>query len=327
MGTGLFGWGFTLTRFADVYSQKFGTNREFMMKKLWGDNFWDPKAKKWKTTNIGEDGSKLKRGFVQFVMEPIIRLCRSAMKAKLNYDENTEEESRKEAIKVEKILGSIGVELKNEDRALQGKPLMKKIFQKWINVADALIEMIVMKLPSPVEAQAYRASHLYEGPIDDSTGQAIQKCDKDGPLCVYISKMLPGSDNNFIAFGRVFSGTVKAGQKVRIMGPNYKPGDKTDLVTNKSVQRVVIAMNNKFESVPEVPCGNLVGLVGIDKFLAKQGTLATEEDSHNIKAMKFSVSPVVRVAVKVKTQSDQPKLVDGLKRLARSDPLVQCTTD
>lgn len=43
-----------------------------------------------------------------------------------------------------------------------------------------------------------------------------------------------------------------------------------------------------------------------------------------IQTMKFSVSPVVRVAVEVKNPSDLPKLVEGLKRLAKSDPMVQC---
>merc|ERR1711937_238065 len=41
--------------------------------------------------------------------------------------------------------------------------------------------------------------------------------------------------------------------------------------------------------------------------------------------MKFSVSPVVRVAVSPKSASDLPKLVEGLKRLAKSDPMVQIT--
>jgi len=54
---------------------------------------------------------------------------------------------------------------------------MKKIFQKWINAADALYEMIILKLPSPVQAQKYRAANLYEGPIDDPTGTAIKNCD------------------------------------------------------------------------------------------------------------------------------------------------------
>jgi elongation factor 2 len=90
--------------------------------------------------------------------------------------------------------------------------------------------MIILKLPSPVKAQAYRAAYLYEGPIDDPTGTAIKKCDKDGPLAIFISKMIPTNDKGrFYAFGRVFSGTVSSGQKVRILGPNYTPGSKNDL--------------------------------------------------------------------------------------------------
>ena len=43
--------------------------------------------------------------------------------------------------------------------------------------------------------------------------------------------------------------------------------------------------------------------------------------------MKFSVSPVVRVAVEPKNAADLPKLVEGLKRLAKSDPMVQCVIE
>lgn len=43
--------------------------------------------------------------------------------------------------------------------------------------------------------------------------------------------------------------------------------------------------------------------------------------------MKYSVSPVVRVAVSVKNANDLPKLVDGLKKLSKSDPLVLCITE
>ena len=107
---------------------------------------------------------------------------------------------------------------------------MKIIMQKWINAAEALLEMIIMKLPSPKKAQKYRAAYLYEGPVDDPCGQSIANCDKNGPLMVFISKMVPTSDGGrFYAFGRVFAGTVATGQKVRIMGPNYKPGSKNDL--------------------------------------------------------------------------------------------------
>lgn len=59
---------------------------------------------------------------------------------------------------------------------------------------------------------------------------------------IYISKMVPTSDKGrFYAFGRVFSGSVSTGLKVRIMGPNYVPGKKEDLYT-KPIQRYIIIM-------------------------------------------------------------------------------------
>ena len=59
--------------------------------------------------------------------------------------------------------------------------------------------------------------------------------------------------------------------------------------------------------------GNTVAMVGLDQFITKNATLTSEkaEDAHPIKAMKFSVSPVVRVAVEPKVASDLPKLVEG----------------
>merc|ERR1712151_1095798 len=62
-------------------------------------------------------------------------------------------------------------------------------------------------------------------------------------------------------------------------------------------------------------------------FILKSGTITTIEDAHNIADMKYSVSPVVKVAVKVKDGKDLPKLVEGLKKLSKSDPLVVCTTE
>merc|ERR1711896_81670 len=57
------------------------------------------------------------------------------------------------------------------------------------------------------------------------------------------------------------------------------------------------------------------------------GTISDQEDAHCIRVMKFSVSPVVKVAVEVKNASDLPKLVEGLRKLSKSDPLVVCSTE
>lgn len=72
-GSGLQGWGFTLEDFAVMWHDSFGLSKRKMMKKLWGDNFYDPHAKKWVTAQP-ESGKRLERGFVQFVLRPLIRL-------------------------------------------------------------------------------------------------------------------------------------------------------------------------------------------------------------------------------------------------------------
>merc|ERR1711881_220443 len=113
---------------------------------------------------------------------------------------------------------------------------------------------------------------------------------------------------------------------VRIQGPHYKPGSKEDLNV-KNIQRTVLMMGRSTEQIADVPCGNTVALGGIDQYLLKSGTITSTEDAHNIADMKYSVSPVVKVAVKTKDGKDLPKLVEGLKKLSKSDPLVVCTTE
>jgi len=312
-GSGLHGWGFTLTRFADMYAKKFGVDRERMMRKLWGDNYFDATSKHWVEKSTSDSGAPLKRAFSQFVLDPIYRLFESII--------------GNEREKFEKMLKALNIVLKGEEKDLEGKALLKCVMRKFLPAHEALLEMIITKLPSPVVAQVYRVDNLYEGPQDDICAKAIRECDASGPLMLYVSKMVPTSDKGrFYAFGRVFSGTVRTGQKVRIMGPNYVPGKKTDLFL-KSIQRTVLMMGRYVEPVEDIPCGNTCALVGIDQYLLKCGTITDSEIAHNIRVLKFSVSPVVRVAVEPKYPSDLPKLVEGLKRLSKSDPLVQCSIE
>jgi len=309
-GSGLHGWAFTLRQFADRYAKKFGVDRQKMMDKLWGDNFFNTKTKKWsKSSTVPAGEQPPERAFNQFVLDPIYKVFDAVMNFK-------KEETAK-------LIEKLEIKLASDEKDLEGKPLLKAIMRRFLPAGEALLEMIVINLPSPATAQRYRAETLYEGPMDDESAIGIRDCDPKAPLVVYISKMVPTSDKGrFYAFGRVFSGTVKAGPKIRIQGPNYIPGKKDDLFV-KSIQRTMLMMGRYVEPLEDCPAGNIVGLVGIDQFLLKSGTLTTSETAHNMKVMKFSVSPVVQVAVEVKNAADLPKLVEGLKRLSKSDPCVQ----
>ena len=89
-------------------------------------------------------------------MKPINQLARNIMESNLN--------------QVWKMADTLGIKLTNDEKELREKKLFKCVFKKWIPAADALLEMIILKLPSPIKAQKYRAAYLYDGPIDDECG-------------------------------------------------------------------------------------------------------------------------------------------------------------
>lgn len=76
-GSGKDCWAFSLTSFAYIYSKKFKTGHAKMMEKLWGDNYFDVEAKKWKKDYTSDSGKPMKRAFCAFIMEPIIKLAQS----------------------------------------------------------------------------------------------------------------------------------------------------------------------------------------------------------------------------------------------------------
>jgi len=312
IGSGLQAWAFSISRFARMYASKFGVDEAKMCERLWGDSFFDAKNNKWNRTETNADGDRLKRAFCQFCLDPIYQIFDAVMTEKKD--------------KVEKMLKALNIALTVEEREQPPKKMLKSIMMKFLPASETLLQMIIMYLPSPKTAQKYRAEMLYSGEPkeDDKYFMGIKNCDQTAPLMLYISKMVPTADKGrFFAFGRIFAGKVRSGQKVRIMGNNYSYGKKLDLYEDKPVQRTVLMMGRYQEAVEDMPCGNVVGLVGVDKYIVKSATITDDgETPYPLRDMKYSVSPVVRVAVQAKNASDLPKLVEGLKRLAKSDPLV-----
>lgn len=339
-GSGLHGWAFTLQSFARLYHDKFGISEKKMMKKLWGDHFYDPKLKRWSTSQYDESGKKLERGFCMLVLAPLKKLFDSIM-AQPKADPNTYMPM------IAKL--TLSTPLSKDDLATTGKELMKKVMQSWLPAADALTAMIAEHLPSPVTAQKYRVESLYSGPMDDACATAIRTCDPNGPLMMYVSKMIPTNDGSrFYAFGRVFSGTLRVGATVRMQGPDYIPElaalgkadakegaaaastststkAKSDLHV-KPITGACLMMGPMTENMASFGPGMMCGLIGVDQYLLKSGTITTHAQAHNFHTLKFSVSPIVRCAVTTVEPQHLPKLQVGLKRLMKADPLVQVVT-
>jgi elongation factor 2 len=108
--------------------------------------------------------------------------------------------------------------------------------------------------------------------MDDVTAIGIRDCNPNGPGHLYFKDVY--------AFGRVFSSTVRASPKIRIQELNCILGKKDDLFV-KSIQRTILMMGRYVERIEDCRSGNIVGLVGIDQFLLKSGTLTSSETAHN----------------------------------------------
>lgn len=171
---------------------------------MWGDWFYNKKKKTFTNEQFNKKGKPRKRTFCKFVLEPIIKLTNTVFEGTLD--------------QVKELCAKLEVNLTNDQWKLeQGRKLAKAIMQKWLNASESILEMVVQKLPSPRAAQKYRVKYLYEGPQTDAIATDIANCQSSGNLCMFISKMFPTKDfSRFRAFGRVFSGTIGTGDKVRI---------------------------------------------------------------------------------------------------------------
>ncbi|CAM0958539.1 unnamed protein product [Alopecurus aequalis] len=309
--SGLHGWAFTLTDIAKTYAPKIRMDESKCIEKLWGDHFYNKITKKWTTENT--DPRNCVRGFVYLCYDPIKKIigaCMSDDKATLW-----------------QLCGELGLRMCNAEKELSGLALVKCVLKAWLLASTALLEMTIFHLPCPSEAQKYRVDKLYEGSLDDSYAQAIRSCDPEGPLMLYVSKMIPSAEvGRFFAFGRVFSGRIATGMNIRIMGPSYVPGTRNDMYV-ATVQGTSIWMGRSQDNVHDIPCGSTVCMSGLDQYITKSATLTNEGEvaACPIRAMKFSVSPVLYVTIECNTLADVDKLNEGLKRLAKSDPIVLCS--
>ena len=153
IGSGLHGWGFTLRQIAAFYADRLNVDENKLLKKLWGDNFYNSKTKKW-SKNPGEG---FERGFNKFVLEPIYKVLKATL------GDNHEETST--------LIERLGIKLTKEENELMGKEKMKVVMRKWLPAGDAMVQIIILHRPSPARAQKYRAEILYEGPMDDPAVQ------------------------------------------------------------------------------------------------------------------------------------------------------------
>lgn len=133
----------------------------------------------------------------------------------------------------------------------------------------------------------------------------------------------------FIAFGRVFSGTLKVGQKLFALSPKHDPrkeglnAQNSPHISEVEITGLYIFMGGELESLDEVPAGNIVGIGGLENHVVKTATLSTTISCPSFSEMNITAQPIFRVALEPENPSDMPQLVKGLKLLNQADACVQ----
>jgi U5 small nuclear ribonucleoprotein component len=185
--------------------------------------------------------------------------------------------------------------------------------------------MCVQHIPSPVDAAEVKVQSTYTGPLDDQLAEAMTSCDPEGPLMFHVTKLFPNQDlTMFHAFGRVISGTLYAGQQVRVLGENYTLEDEEDSKIAQ-VGRLWIAEARYTVELNRVPAGNWILVEGIAQTITKTATITQMsgcEDAQIFRPLKFNTQSVIKIAVEPINPSELPKMLDGLRKVNKSYPLL-----
>jgi len=215
-------------------------------------------------------------------------------------------------------------------------PMAQKTGLKFSNIADAyekgyvdklaadyplyktLLSMIIEHVPPPNVAQKYRIPRLWRGDLNSDVGKALLEADPNGPTVMAVSKVNVDPHAGLITTGRVFSGTIREGDEVYIIGAKSK----------RKVLQTYIYMGPSRIVVPYMPAGNIVALLGTDD--ARAGDTIVAADRSGIppfERMKYISEPVVTVAVEPKNPADLAKLVEALKEQVIEDPTLDVKID
>ncbi|XP_051117154.1 uncharacterized protein LOC127241925 [Andrographis paniculata] len=344
------GWGFRIQDFAEFYTTKLGASSGALQRALWGPWYFNAKTK----MIVGKKGvsnvAKARPMFVQFILEPLWQVYQTM-------------EPDGDRRVLEKVIKSFNLsipprELQNKDP----KTVLQAVLSRWLPLSDTILSMVVNCMPDPVNAQSYRISRLLPkrdvsdgGDSPDvvleaeSVRRSVECCDSssDAPCVAFVSKiyavpakMLPRTESFssfvddgdsgecFLAFTRIFSGVLCAGQKIFVLSAMYDPM-KTELeekhVQEAKLQSLYLMMGQGLKPVSSAKAGNLVAILGLGQHILKSATLSSTVNCWPFSSMVFQVSPMLKVAIEPSDPSDMSSLMKGLRLLNRADPFVEVT--
>ena len=186
-----------------------------------------------------------------------------------------------------------------------------------IPLHNAILDMVVKNIPDPVEAQRYRLPRIWKGDLNSEVGKAMLNCDDNGPtvMCITMAQIDPHA--GLVATGRLFSGTIKEGDQVYLVGVRR----------DYRVQQVSMYMGAFREVVDKISAGNIAALLGLD--LARAGEtlvdVAHKDAMVPFERIRYVSEPVITIAVEPKHPKDLPLLMEAMNKLSIEDPNLTAT--
>ena len=172
-----------------------------------------------------------------------------------------------------------------------------------------LLDAVVAYLPSPLDVPPVTGT-------DPKTGEELVRRPSDeDPFAALAFKIAADPFSGKLAFFRVYSGTVRAGDSVY-----NATKDKRERIS-----RIVLLHADHREDVSEVGAGEIAGAIGLKQTFTGD-TLCDPEKPIILETIKFP-EPVIQIAVEPKTKADEEKMSLALARLADEDPTFQVKTD
>ncbi|XP_078475454.1 116 kDa U5 small nuclear ribonucleoprotein component isoform X1 [Lampetra fluviatilis] len=300
---------FTLGSFAKIYSDVYGdvSYQEFA-RRLWGDVYFNPKTRRFTKK---QPDTNAQRSFVEFVLEPVYKIFSQVVG---DVD-----------VLLPRTLEELGVHLTKEELKMNIRPLLRLVCKRFFGDMTGLVDMCVEHVPSPQAGARTKIEHTYTGPLDSELADAMLDCDPDGPLMCHTTKMYSTEDGvHFHAFGRVLGGTLHAGQDARVLGENYTLEDEEDSRIC-AVGRLWISVARYRIEVSRVPAGNWVLIEGVDQPIVKTATITEPtgtDEAQIFRPLKFNTSSVIKIAVEPVNPSELPKMLDGLRKVNKSYPVL-----
>ncbi|XP_067411824.1 elongation factor-like GTPase 1 isoform X2 [Emydura macquarii macquarii] len=222
--------------------------------------------------------------------------------------------------------------LRNKPRPLTQEEIAQRRELARRRHAEKLIASQMQELPE----QALSGN---ETELTVKTGDEQEFTSQTESMTLKTVKQETDNKESFIAFARVFSGVVRRGQKIFVLGPKYDPAESLNKLPSGCsaaddipsiphmacciLENLYLLMGRELEDLEEVPSGNVLGIGGLQEFVLKSATLSTSPACPPFTPLNFEATPIVRVAIEPKHPSEMPQLVRGMKLLNQADPCVQ----